>query len=105
PPPTRPIAARTKRPGVSTWIVGGIAALLCLIYGITGGVGAVLIVLSLFVFPTALVAMASHRRTWMRLPTGKRLSKFLAFAAAVAFVLGCVVVGSAHPSTGQVTAN
>ena len=77
PPPAAPTSVTTKstapwsRWGISTWVVGGIAALVLIITAFTGGIGGVLLTLSLFAFFSALYALITGRKSWARIASRK----------------------------------
>jgi hypothetical protein len=105
---TKPAPVRVGgkwRPGVSTWIVGIVALFFSLIEGIGSGFGAFLLTLSLFALPTAIVAVAAKRPTWMRLAVGSWPAKGALALAVVGLLVGSIVLGVAPSGNPQVSAD
>ncbi|MDQ1546095.1 MAG: polymerase subunit epsilon [Actinomycetota bacterium] len=92
------------KPTASTWAVGVAALLLGFFFWIGAGFGAFLIVLSLFALPTAIVALAAHRPTWMKLPTSGLSPKIALSAAIASLILGGVISGITPHSARPVKA-
>lgn len=105
PPPVSPSSRPAKvrafpsgkwRPSLSTWIVGSIALFFSLI-SLSSGFGGFLFTLSLFALPTAIVALAAKRPTWLRFPGGKKWPLLALAASTLAFIVGVSLVGAAAP--------
>jgi hypothetical protein len=90
-----------SRWGISTWVVGGIAALVLIITAFTGGIGGVLLTLSLFAFFSALYALTTGRKSWARIAS-RKVAGVIAGASIVLLFVGSGISASA---TDQVAAS
>jgi hypothetical protein len=79
-----------RKPKVSTFIVGGIAILSMAMGAASGGIGGALIFLAIFAVLTGLYIAATGRRSWARLPGGRKTGAIVLGASVVLFVVGAV---------------
>ncbi|WP_445154923.1 excalibur calcium-binding domain-containing protein [Arthrobacter sp. Hor0625] len=87
-------AARPKRR--TLWILAVLALLLILLAA--GGIGGILMILGIVVLLTALFALITQRRTWMRLPHRKSAGIVAGLGVVALFAGGGVVGATAAPS-------
>ncbi|GAB2742322.1 GmrSD restriction endonuclease domain-containing protein [Sinomonas soli] len=85
-PPRGP--RRPGTPGKSTWIVGAIVGVIALLGALSSGFWAVLIVLAMAALLTGLYVVATGRRSWARIPGGRKIGGATLAAAVVLFVVG-----------------
>ncbi|WP_314195118.1 DUF1524 domain-containing protein [uncultured Arthrobacter sp.] len=75
---------RPKKPRASTFIVGGITALLMIVGAFSGGLGGALVFLAITIALTGLYVLATGRRSWAWLPANRKAG---AIALAVSFAI------------------
>jgi uncharacterized membrane protein YgcG len=92
-------SAPAWRPTRSTWIVGAVALVVALIWAISGGFGAFLVVFAIFVLLGAVYALITRRPSWLAVRPGAAARGLTAGVAAVALIVGAVIGATGHSST------
>ncbi|MFF2317562.1 hypothetical protein ACFVTE_15000 [Arthrobacter sp. NPDC058097] len=91
-----PVPRTPKKPRVSTFIVGGLAALFMIMGAFSGGIGGALVFLAITAALTGLYVLATGRRSWAGLPA-KRSAGTIALAVSFAlFYRRCCCVAASH---------
>jgi hypothetical protein len=84
--------------GASTWIVGGLVALVLLIALIGGGGAAFLVWLGVIGLLTGLYSWIFNRRSWARFIGSRRTASITSAGALLAIIIGAIASPSAPPS-------
>ncbi|WP_024366211.1 GmrSD restriction endonuclease domain-containing protein [Arthrobacter sp. TB 26] len=77
-----------KKPKASTFVVGALALIFMALGGATGGIGGALIFLGIFAAMTGLFVLATGRRSWARLPGGRKTGGIVLAASLVLVMVG-----------------
>lgn len=77
-----------NKPKASTFVVGALALIFMVLGGASGGIGGALIFLGIFAAMTGLFILATGRRSWARLPGGRKTGGIV-----LALSLALVMVG------------
>lgn len=81
-----------RKPKVSTFVIGALALVLMAVGAATGGLGGALIFLAIFAALTGLYVLLTGRRSWARLPGGRKAGGIVLAVSLVLMVVGGATV-------------